>query len=424
MIISCSTGLLRRTASTLAVAAAVLAGAAAAGAQALVVGQGQEFTRIGDALRAAPDGATIRVLAGTYRETPIRVERTVTLVGEGLPVLDGEGNRTVLEIAADDVTVRGFVMRGAGVSHVRENAAVYVSEVRGCVIADNRMEDNFFGIYLAKTDGCRITGNTIRARGTRESTSGNGIHLWNASNVQVADNAIAGHRDGIYLEFAKATVLEGNTSEDNLRYGLHFMFSNDTEYRRNAFRRNGAGVAVMYTKRVRMHENTFEDNWGAASYGLLLKEISESEIVGNTFRRNTVGIYAEGSSDVAVRGNSFVRNGWAVRMRSNTRENRFTENNFIDNLFEVSTDTRQNRNTFAGNYWSRYAGYDLTGDGIGDVPHRPVRLFSLIVERTPAAMVLLRTLFVDLLDLAERVIPALTPETLLDETPRIREVRL
>jgi hypothetical protein len=31
---------------------------------------------------------------------------------------------------------------------------------------------------------------------------------------------------------------------------------------------------------------------------------------------------------------------------------------------------------------------------------------------------------VDLLDLAERVIPALTPETLVDERPRIREVRL
>jgi nitrous oxidase accessory protein len=90
----------------------------------------------------------------------------------------------------------------------------------------------------------------------------------------------------------------------------------------------------------------------------------------------------------------------------------------------VATDTRQNRNRSRATTGAATTGYDLTGDGFGDVPHRPVRLFSLVVERTPAAMVLLRTFFVDLLDLAERVIPALTPETLVDERPRMREVRL
>jgi nitrous oxidase accessory protein len=424
MNISLRLELAGRAALALALAILFLLVAPRAAAQEVVVGPGQAIERIADAIATARDGETIRVLPGTYRESPIRVDRPVKLVGEGLPVLDGEGDRTVIEIVADGVEIRGFVIRGAGVSHVRENAAIYVGQARDCVIEGNRLEENFFGVYLAKSSGCRVVGNTIRASGTRESTSGNGIHLWNASAVTVTDNRISGHRDGIYLEFAREATLAGNTSEDNLRYGLHFMFSNETEYRGNTFRRNGAGVAVMYSKGVRMVENTFEDNWGAAAYGLLLKEISESEVVGNRFRRNTVGIYAEGSSHVEVRGNDFERNGWAVRMRSNTRENRFTENNFIDNLFEITTDTRQNRNTFAGNYWSRYSGYDLTGDGFGDVPHRPVRLFSVIVERTPAAMVLLRTLFVDLLDLAERVIPVLTPTNLVDDTPRIREVRL
>jgi nitrous oxidase accessory protein len=407
-----------------AIALIFLLSAPRVAAQEIVVGPGQPLQRIADALEKARGGETIRVLPGTYRESPIRIDRSVTLIGEGFPVLDGEGDRTVIEIAADSVVVRGFRIRGAGTSHVRENSGIYIGQVRGCLVEGNRLEENFFGIYLAKTKDCRVVDNRISATGTRESTSGNGIHLWNASGIEVTGNHISGHRDGIYLEFAKQTVLSGNSSEDNLRYGLHFMFSDDTEYRGNVFRRNGAGVAVMYSKGVRMHDNSFEDNWGAASYGLLLKEISDSEVIGNRFRRNTVGIYAEGSSHVEVRGNDFLRNGWAVRMRSNTRENSFTDNNFIDNLFEITTDTRHNRNTFAGNYWSRYSGYDLTGDGFGDVPHRPVRLFSVIVERTPAAMVLLRTLFVDLLDLAERVMPVLTPTTLVDDTPRMREVRL
>jgi nitrous oxidase accessory protein len=410
--------------TALLIAVILLLAAPRAAAQEVVVGPGEPIQRIADAIAIAPEGATIRVLPGHYRETPIRIDRRVTLVGDGFPTLDGEGDRTVVEIAADGVALRGFVIRGAGVSHVRENAGVHIGQVSDCVVSGNRLEENFFGIYLARAGGCEISGNTVRASGTRESTSGNGIHLWNANGNRIQGNRISGHRDGVYLEFASGTVLDGNISEDNLRYGLHFMFSDDTEYRGNTFRRNGAGVAVMYSRRVRMVENTFEDNWGAASYGLLLKEIGESEVIGNRFHRNTVGIYAEGSSHVEVRGNGFTRNGWAVRMRSNTRENRFTDNNFIDNLFEVTTDTRQNRNTFAGNFWSRYSGYDLTGDGFGDVPHRPVRLFSVIVERNPAAMVLLRTVFVDLLDIVERVIPVLTPTTLVDDTPRIREVRL
>jgi nitrous oxidase accessory protein len=339
-------------------------------------------------------------------------------------VLDGDGEHPVLVVRADDVEVRGLAIRNTGVSHTRDNAAIRFEEVSGCLAEGNRLENNFFGIYLAKTRGCRVIDNELRASGTREASSGNGIHLWNARDTHIEGNRIVGHRDGIYLEFAEGATLRHNHSEGNLRYGLHFMFSNDTEYAHNTFRGNSAGVAVMYSKRVRILANRFEDNWGAASYGLLLKEMTDGEIRGNHFRRNTVGIYAEGSGRMEVTNNHFVRNGWAVRIRSNSRDNRFSDNNFIDNVFDVSTDTRQNFNTFAGNFWSRYDGYDLSGDGFGDVPHRPVRLFSLVVERTPAAMVLLRTFFVDLLDLAERVVPVLTPQTLVDDTPRMREVRL
>jgi nitrous oxidase accessory protein len=49
-----------------------------------------------------------------------------------------------------------------------------------------------------------------------------------------------------------------------------------------------------------------------------------------------------------------------------------------------------------------------------------VRLFSLVVANHEAAMVLLRSFFVGLLDTAERVLPALTPATLEDRTPAMR----
>src|SRR5690606_10390820 len=124
---------------------------------------------------------------------------------------------------------------------------------------------------------------------------GNGIHLWKCHHITVDGNTIEGHRDGIYFEFVTNSLIVNNHSEGNIRYGLHFMFSHDDEYRNNAFVNNGAGVSVMYTKGVRMIDNTFSRNWGASSYGLLLKDIRDSFVTGNKFIENSTAIFMEGS---------------------------------------------------------------------------------------------------------------------------------
>lgn len=374
------------------------------------------------ALADAQDGDTIVVRGGIHRVALLEVDRSVTILGEPGAVLESDGTAGVLRITAPGVTVRGLTVRGVASSHVRDDAAIEVDGGDGCVIEDNRLDANFFAIYIARSAGCRIARNAIASSSVREAVSGNGIHLWNASDAVVEGNTVRGHRDGIYLEHVRGTTLRHNVSEDNLRYGLHFMFSSGNRYIGNAFRRNGAGVAVMYSRDVLVEGNTFEDNWGAAAYGLLLKDIADSRIEGNTFRRNTVAISSEGSTSLDVVRNRLVRNGWAVRVLASSQQNRFMDNDFIENAFDVTTNSRRNFNTFEGNHWSRYNGWDLTGDGRGDVPHRPVRLFALLVHRAPAALVLLRSPFLDVLEVAERVAPVLTPETLVDERPRMREV--
>jgi nitrous oxidase accessory protein len=99
-------------------------------------------------------------------------------------------------------------------------------------------------------------------------------------------------------------------------------------------------------------------------------------------------------------------------------------NLFSGNVFDVGTNSRLNYSTFTGNWWDRYRGFDLDRDGRGDVAHRPVRLFALLVEQSPAALVLVRSLLVDVLDVAERVVPTLTPETLRDDAPLMRAPRM
>jgi nitrous oxidase accessory protein len=350
------------------------------------------------------------------------VRTSIALVGDSLPVLDGGGNHGLIVVAADDVTVRGFVLRNVGTSFVEDRAALRVNHVHGCDIEHNRVENGFFGIYLADVTDCRVADNVLHAVGARETEAGNGIHLWTSRRITIVGNSVDGYRDGIYFEFVHDSYIAGNTSTGNLRYGLHFMYSDDCRYVNNVFRRNGSGVAVMYTKRVEMVGNRFEDNWGAAAYGLLLKEISDAHLEHNTFARNTTGLLADGANRIIATRNDFIGNGWALRLDASTVDGRFEKNNFIGNSFDVATNSRAPSTTFAGNYWDEYRGYDLDRDGTGDVPHRPVRLFSVIVEQRPVALILMRSTFASLLDAAERVLPSLTPDALKDGTPAMKRL--
>jgi nitrous oxidase accessory protein len=410
---------MRRLVSALVLA---LAPATVAAQPTISVSPSGPVRTIAAALNAAPPNASVVVKAGVYREPTIVVSRPVQIIGEPGAIIDGENARQLITVRADDVTIRGLTLRNVGTSYVEDRAAIKVVGARGCTITDNRLELAFFGIYLAGVDGCRIERNVLQARQASEEGSGNGIHLWSSRGIVIADNVVRGHRDGIYFEFVHESEVRGNTSEENLRYGLHFMYSDSCRYLRNTFQRNLAGVAVMFTKNVEMTGNRFEENWGSASYGLLLKEIYDAKLEGNRFARNTVGLLADGANRIHAVGNQFVDNGWAVKLMASTQDGRFERNNFVGNTFDVATNSRQSYTTFSGNYWDEYRGYDLDRDGTGDQPHHPVRLFSLIVERNAPATILMRSLFVDVLDAAERVIPALTPEALSDARPSMRRL--
>lgn len=392
----------------------------AATAAVLVVSPNGPLQRVTDAVKRAQPGQRIVVKAGTYREPLILIDRPLTLEGEAGAVLDGSGAHTILEVAADDVTVRGLTLRNTGPSQVDERAGILVHDARGCLVEKNRLEETLFAIYLAKVQDCIVRDNVIRGHEAAQTVSGNGVHIWSSERVQVLRNDIVGHRDGIYFEFVKEGRVVGNRSEHSARYGMHFMFSDDCRYEDNLYRNNANGIAVMYSNRVEMIRNRFEHNWGSAAYGLLLKDINDSRIEGNLFLSNSVGLYLEGANRNVVTANTFRGNGWALKTLANAQDNQYERNVFESNAFDVGTNSRENFSRFQENYWDRYRGYDLNRDGIGDVAHAPVRLFALVVEQSPPTLILLRSLLVDLLDLAERVIPTLTPATLLDERPLMK----
>lgn len=414
----------RPSVPTLLALLALAAGAAQfAAAATLEVCATCEHTTITAALESAEVGDTVLVNPGTYREGPLVIDKTITLSGVGWPVLDGELQHAILTVKADRAVVRGLVLRDPGRSHVRDVAAIMVEDVGGCLIEHNRVENAFFGIYLARATACEVRDNLVTGNAENQTYSGNAIHVWSGYDIVIEDNIVTGHRDGLYLEFASGSQLRRNVSRGNLRYGLHFMFTNDSVFEGNEFTANGAGVAVMYSKRITMIGNRFVDNWGASTFGLLLKDIDDSRVAGNLFERNTSAVYVDGSNRTDLEQNEFIANGYALRVLSNSMGMTIRHNNFLSNTFDVITNADRSYNAFLENYWDAYQGYDLDRDGVGDVPYRPVSLFALTLESYPQSMLLLRSPMTQVLEYAERLLPLVTPKAIEDDRPLMGRIR-
>ena len=379
------------------------------------------ISTIKEAIRQAKDFDTILISKGNYKEHGVLVNKPLTIIGKDYPVIDGELKGEIITIISDNVTVDGLFIINVGTSYTEDYAAIRVRKSKNFVIQNLVLEKLFFGIYIEKSHHGKVFHNKVIGDAVEEYNSGNGIQLWHSNHIEIEHNYVEHVRDGIYLEFSDDCVIKNNVSALNVRYGLHFMFSNDDLYEDNTFENNGAGVAVMFSKKIKMYNNVFKKNWGTASYGMLLKEINDSEIIGNTFEGNTIGINIEGSNRIIYKNNNFKNNGWAIKVRGACYTNSFIENNFLYNSFDISYNSKVNDNIFDKNYWSNYTGYDLDKNGIGDVPYRPVKLFSYIVNRTPETIILLRSLFIDIIDFSEKVSPVFTPDDLLDNNPLIKK---
>ncbi|TKK68581.1 nitrous oxide reductase family maturation protein NosD [Ilyomonas limi] len=390
----------------------------------ITVGKGKDVATIHQAIDKANNGDTVLVYPGEYHEKNILINKSIALIGIDRPVIDGDHAYEMISVAASNVVVKGFRVQHSGKSSLNDIAAIKIYSSSYVTIENNIVDDSFFGIFANNASSCTIRNNYLTAYNKGEQESGNGIHCWKSDSMHIQNNTATGFRDGIYFEFVTHSIISRNLSEKNIRYGLHFMFSHNDTYVSNTFRNNGAGVAVMFTHGVKMINNVFENNWGAASYGLLLKEISDSYIQDNRFLENTMGIYMEGTSRIALVKNLFKKNGYAMKIMASCADNKLYLNNFLGNSFDVGTNGSISLNEFKNNYWDKYEGYDLNRDGIGDVPYRPISLYSMIVEQNPPAMMLFRSFIVTLLDKTEKVIPAIIPENLKDNYPSMKQLSL
>lgn len=380
----------------------------------------------------AEAGSTVRIPPGVYAGQ-LRVRKPVTLDGGGRVTIDGGGVGTVVEVTAPGVTIRGMTIRGSGEDVMGEPAGLLVL-AGGAVIEDNTLDDTLYGIDLREASGSVIRRNSIRGKDLDQGRRGDGIRLWWSHSCLIESNTVTRSRDMVFW-YSEDLRVEGNRVTDS-RYGLHFMYSHDTVLERNELSANSVGVYLMYSNRIRLEHNHMGNNRGASGYGVGLKDCDDITIERNAMLANRVGVYIDNSpssfeSTGLFASNMIAFNEIGLLATPNTHDNVFTGNAFIENEQQAATHGRGalDRNTFArsgvGNFWSDYAGFDLDGDGVGDLPYEPRSLFGAMLADTPNLRLFVHSPAQQAIEFTARALPELRPRpTLNDPSPLARTPRI
>ncbi len=376
-------------------------------------------------LETVAPGDTVHLAGATFREN-IVIDVPVVLRGAPGSEIRGGYEGNVVYITAPGTVIEGLHVAEAGPHLTKDMACILIAAddvtVRNCTVTES-----LHGVYVKAGNRATIADSTIEGRlDLIESDRGNGIHLWNSSDNQIRDNEIFNVRDGIYFSFANSTLIERNYIH-HVRYGLHYMYSNNNSFYDNLFERNVAGAALMYSEDIVFARNTFARCRGFRAYGILLQSMSRVTAASNLIIDNSRGIFMNNADSNIFENNDVVDNDLAVQLNGGCDDNVFVANNFINNLSELLLDVSDAETRWAdaagGNFWSAYRGYDLEGNGVGDLPFPIQNVFQIMETKVPEVRFYLLSPAANVLKAAEHALPILNLGDAEDPRPMMLPVK-
>ncbi len=377
---------------------------------------------------AAAAGSTLRPPPGVYAG-PVEVNKPLIIEGGGAVTIDAGDKGTVMTLNANDSVVRGLRLTGSGSSHDTDDACLDVRGNRN-VIEDLTVDDCLFGIDLKQSSHSVVRHNRVRSKPVDLGVRGDGLRLWYSNDNLIEGNEVVDSRDMVAW-YSHRNVYRGNIGQRS-RYSIHFMFADDNIVENNHFVDNAVGVYFMYTHGGVMRGNVISHATGATGMAIGFKEASGTVIENNEIIYCGVGIGSdlspfEPDSTIELRGNRFAYNGVAILFNSETGGNNLTDNIFEGNLTDVSYGSlteNPEKNSWEGNYWDTYQGFDANGDGIGDTPHESYAWADQLWMEFPLATFFRASPVLELLDFLERLAPFSSPALILrDNKPRFAKPR-
>jgi len=377
------------------------------------------------ALDAAPRGAALCLAPGDHAG-PVRLGRGIRLSGPRSAVIRSQGEGSTVLLEGEGTALVGVTVDGSGGRFDLLDAAVRIHADRARV-EGVKVVNALFGLLAEQCRGIELRGNEVvgapeKALGMR----GDAIRIWEVRESRIADNRVRHGRD-VVVWYSPGNHIVGNRVEDG-RYGTHLMYSHGNVIERNVYRRNVVGVFSMYSRDLEIRHNILAESTGAAGVGLGAKESSSLTVLENQVVGNTTGVWLDTSPLDPADTNVFRRNAFrfseaGVVFHGRVDGNVFEANRFGDNHAPVRVDGRGDAQAarWRRNYWDDYAGYDLDGDGTGDVPYELRSLEGDLLGRVPALAFFRGSPAMTLVELVGRVVPLFeAQELLVDPEPAMR----
>lgn len=285
---------------------------------------GKFYCKIQDAIDdpMTSTGHTITVASGTYNED-VEVDKELTIQGTSNPTINGTGSGIVVKIIADNVTLDGFIITGAGNDPLND-AGIVLEGVIGCTIKNNTVSNlGCPGIGLRLSDDNDILSNTT------SNNLGAGIAILGSSENYVYDNTSNGNiriptsdigygivLDQIDTDPANCTdplstqnVIEGNTFSTNGYDGVYFGERCDNNELLDNTIENNVSNGVYFWK---SGFNTIKEGitlatgniiTGNGASGIQLMASKDNVITGNTITGNNTDALAEDGGILVRSGN-------------------------------------------------------------------------------------------------------------------------
>ncbi len=381
-----------------------------------------------DAIDRATPYSTIYLQNGIYQGN-VTIDKPLSIIGKGSSVvISGDSKGSVITITSSHVKLDNLTIQNSGKSMIDIDSAVSLKRVEGCSITNCRIQDTLYGIDMNMVNDTNITNNTISSYREEKAFRGDAIKIWYSNRNRVENNTITECRD-VTLSFSNYTTIRKNNISQG-RHALAMERSNHTTIESNRFNHNSTSIILTASSDTNITDNKILSSSGAAGIGVVIMGGGVARFLSNQISFNAKAFYIdtkdheEGMRRYFI-DNTISYNKEAFHFHLTIKNNTIVGNRIVANIDDVIRDiegakTRDNR--IERNYWDRYGGFDIDGDGVGDTPHRVYQYADWLWQYDHRVKFFYASVSMSLLNFLSQLAPFISPNMLLeDNSPLIHD---